>query len=210
MIPDKANGPAVCWSRHRLLRSCLNPRNHSCEQLKVSTLSSPVTPRGNFHSLALPAPPRSTYRSPICETLERLGFLGSRLPLLLPPLASAARAFPRDSFAFRLDRRRCAHRFCRQRLTRAVIALSSPKYGWSCASSAVRRSWWSYRKSLSRKSMASLLMYRWFSTVSQMATEGGSFCSPDVMKRDHGLRGYRPRRSSNCASRSISYRSKLA
>jgi hypothetical protein len=33
--------------------------------------------------------------------------------------------------------------------------------------------------------------------------------SPVVINRDHGLRGYRPRISSNCESRSISYRSKL-
>lgn len=56
---------------------------------------------------------------------------------------------------------------------RAAAALTGSKYGWSCASLAVRRSWWSYLSSLSRKSMASFEMYLWFSLV---------------MKRLHGLR----------------------
>jgi len=38
-----------------------------------------------------------------------------------------------------------------------------PKYGCSMASRAVRRSWWLYRRSLSRKSMASGLTRCWFS-----------------------------------------------
>jgi len=38
-----------------------------------------------------------------------------------------------------------------------------PKYGCSCDSAAVNRSWWSYRNSLSRKSIPSFEMYRWFS-----------------------------------------------